>query len=230
MDIDDDMALGGSVVNKRSLEKEKKRIEEYKAKLSTKKPIDRANFSTGLDILNDQKEAYMNPEGKEQGYTPYLELLNRGYESMAASNPKGRSRQRCRILPPIVSPSGSRRTLYANVRETALQLKREFDHLKDFLYVELATNGSIDGDKRLLLKGRFRANQIQAVLTSYARQYVICSNCGSPNTTLNRDNANRLYFLKCNNCQSRRSVATVRKGFRATMRGQRRALRNAAAQ
>jgi len=146
------------------------------------------------------------------------------------SNPNMLSRKKCRILPPIVSPSGSRRTLYANMRETAALLTREFEHLKDFLYVELATTGSVDGDGRLLLKGRFRVPQIQSVLTSYARQYVICANCGSPNTKLNRDPANRLWFLKCSNCQSQRAVTTVRTGFRATMRGQRRAARNASAQ
>lgn len=227
---DDMMMLGGSVQSKKQLAKEQKRIEDYKAKLAEKKPVDRTNFTTGEMLLNTQKEAYRDPEGKEQGHTPYFELLNRGYEKMNNNNPNMRSRKKCRILPPIVTPSGSKRTLYANVQETAAQLHRDFEHLKDFIYVELATTGSVDGDGRLLLRGRFRVPQIQSVLTSYARQYVICANCGSPNTKLNRDPANRLWFLKCSNCQSQRAVTTVRTGFRATMRGQRRAARNAATQ
>jgi len=140
------------------------------------------------------------------------------------------SRKKSRILPPNVSFSGRKKTLYANMKETCELLKRDFEHLKEFLYTELGTTGSIDKHKRLIVKGRFRANQIQNVLRKYATQFVICVNCKSSDTELTKESSTRLYFLDCNSCHSRRSVNTIKSGYKAIMRGERRVARIALTQ
>lgn len=231
MDDDDDgMGMGGIVIDKKRDRENKKRLEDFQIKLGNKETIQRDTNIDGKTLYEKQVELFKDPNGDQCGRTPYMLLLDRGYDLMSKNNPNMQSRKKCRILPPIVTPSGSRRTLYSNMQETVTLLKREFDHLKEYLYAELGTNGAVDGNGRLLLKGRFRPNQIQSVLQKYAKSYVLCENCQSPSTALTRDNATRIYFLKCLNCNSRRAVAAIRSGFRATQRGDRRAQRNAAIQ
>jgi translation initiation factor 2 subunit 2 len=45
-------------------------------------------------------------------------------------------------------------------------------------------------------------------------EYVTCKTCKSPDTELSKGE-NRLHFVTCNTCGSRRSVAAVKAGFRA---------------
>ena len=50
-------------------------------------------------------------------------------------------------------------------------------------------------------------------LTIYTVEYVTCKTCRSGDTELNKGE-NRLYFVTCNSCGSRRSVAAIKTGFR----------------
>jgi len=45
-------------------------------------------------------------------------------------------------------------------------------------------------------------------------EYVTCKTCRSPDTELNKGE-NRLSFITCNSCGSRRSVTTIKTGFTA---------------
>lgn len=65
----------------------------------------------------------------------------------------------------------------------------------------------------------------QSLLRKYIGEYVACTTCKSPNTTLSRDSVSRLYFVHCQSCGSSRSVAPIRTGFHAQTRADRRALR-----
>lgn len=72
---------------------------------------------------------------------------------------------------------------------------------------------SIDGNNQLIIKGRFQQKQIENVLRRYIKEYVTCHTCRSPNTLLQKDF--RLFFLQCEACGSRCSVASIRAGFQA---------------
>lgn len=52
-------------------------------------------------------------------------------------------------------------------------------------------------------------------------EYVTCKTCRSPDTELNKGE-NRLYFVTCNSCGSRRSVAAIKTGFRGQVGRRRR--------
>jgi translation initiation factor 2 subunit 2 len=47
------------------------------------------------------------------------------------------------------------------------RMHRQPDHLIQYLFAELGTQGSIDGAQRLLIKGRFQQKQIEIVLKRY---------------------------------------------------------------
>lgn len=51
-------------------------------------------------------------------------------------------------------------------------------------------------------------------LIEFTVEYVTCKTCRSPDTELNKGE-NRLYFITCNNCASRRSVTAIKTGFSA---------------
>lgn len=93
-------------------------------------------------------------------------------------------------------------------------MHRQPKHLLDFLLAELGTSGSVDGNSQLIIKGRFQQKQIENVLRRYIKEYVTCHTCRSPDTILQKDT--RLFFLQCETCGSRCSVASIKSGFQAS--------------
>ena len=115
---------------------------------------------------------------------------------------------------------GSKKTAFANFSEICKLLHRLPKHLLQFLLAELGTSGSIDGNNQLIIKGRFQQKQIENVLRRYIKEYVTCHTCRSPDTILQKDA--RLYFLQCEQCNSRCSVAPIKSGFQAVANKQQR--------
>ena len=148
----------------------------------------------------------------------YPDLLSRFFDILKKNNPElagDRSGPKFRIPPPIVQREGSKKTLFANVQEIATVLQRSPEHLIQYLFAELGTTGSIDGEKRLILKGKFQPKQMESVLRRYIIEYVTCKTCKSMNIELKRESANRLHFLSCKACGSTRSVSSIKTGFQA---------------
>lgn len=50
-------------------------------------------------------------------------------------------------------------------------------------------------------------------LNIYTVEYVTCKTCKSPDTLLSKEN--RIFFMSCESCGSRRSVNTIKTGFQA---------------
>jgi translation initiation factor 2 subunit 2 len=72
-----------------------------------------------------------------------------------------------RIPPPQCLREGNRRTIFANIADICKRMKRSDDHVMQFLFAELGTSGSVDGSRRLVIKGRFQQKQIENVLRRY---------------------------------------------------------------
>mmetsp|Transcript_28728 Transcript_28728/g.33018 ORF Transcript_28728/g.33018 Transcript_28728/m.33018 type:complete len:110 (-) Transcript_28728:318-647(-) len=108
-------------------------------------------------------------------------------------------------------------------------MQRSPEHVFQFFMAELGTEGSIDGNQRLVIKGKYVPKYIESLLRKYIVEYVTCKMCRSPNTELVKDASTRLYFCHCKDCGSSRSVAQIRTGYHATSRADRRAARNAKA-
>ncbi|KAL1873797.1 hypothetical protein VTK73DRAFT_760 [Phialemonium thermophilum] len=119
-----------------------------------------------------------------------------------------------KIPPPQCLREGNKKTIFANIAEICKRMKRTEEHVTAYLFAELGTTGSVDGSRRLVIKGRFQQKQIENVLRKYIIEYVTCRTCRSPDTELVRGE-NRLYFVTCNSCGSRRSVQAIKTGFSA---------------
>lgn len=55
----------------------------------------------------------------------------------------------------VLSLVGTKKTLWANFPEICSMMRRSPDHVFQFMLAELGTEGSIDGNKRLVIKGKF---------------------------------------------------------------------------
>ncbi|KAL9032645.1 MAG: hypothetical protein Q9180_006384 [Flavoplaca navasiana] len=141
--------------------------------------------------------------------TRFFSLLNSHHPDILSSGSKS-----YKIPPPQCLREGNKKTIFANIADICARIKRTDEHVTQFLFSELGTSGSVDGSRRLVIRGRFQQKQIENVLRRYIVEYVTCKTCRSPDTELSKGE-NRLYFVSCNSCQSRRSVTAIKVGFTA---------------
>merc|ERR1711967_24343 len=159
---------------------------------------------TGIWAHDEQK-----PINYESLLSRFFALLHDSHPDLASSGGKS-----YKIPPPQCLREGNKKTIFANIAEICKRMKRTDEHVTQFLFAELGTSGSVDGSRRLVIKGRFQQKQIENVLRRYIVEYVTCKTCRSPDTELNKGE-NRLYFVTCNSCGSRRSVTAIKTGFSA---------------
>ncbi|EHA48616.1 eukaryotic translation initiation factor 2 beta subunit [Pyricularia oryzae 70-15] len=206
-------------------------------KKKKKKPIDDDEFAKKLKAmeLNDKEaeEGDAEPEEPEveegdmdEGTgiwahdatesIPYKMLLGRFYKLLEEKNPDHATSgtRSYKIPPPQCAREGNKKTIFINLADICKRMKRTEEHVTQYLFAELGTSGSTDGSRRLVIKGRFQQKQLENVLRKYIIEYVTCKTCRSPNTELNKGE-NRLYFITCNSCGSRRSVTAIKTGFSA---------------
>ena len=100
-----------------------------------------------------------------------------------------------------------KKTVVINLRQIAKQLNRKIEHLLKYLLRELATPGKIFGD-RVILGSKFSAGLINKKIKKYLSEYVICPDCGKPDTELNEIES--VSYLKCLACGSKRPVKSFK--------------------
>uniref|UniRef100_A0A5S6QMN6 Eukaryotic translation initiation factor 2 subunit 2 n=1 Tax=Trichuris muris TaxID=70415 RepID=A0A5S6QMN6_TRIMR len=196
------------------------------SKLKKKKKKPQLNLET-VDVADGAAGSAAAADGVAESCAlySYEQLLQRVYAIMHEKNPDLVTGEKKKFVmkPPEVLRVGSKKTAFANFAEICRLLKRTPKHVLAFLLAELGTSGSIDGNDQLIMKGRFQQKHFESVLRKYIREYVTCHTCKSADTVLDKDT--RLFFLQCQTCGSRCSVATIKSGFQAvtTRRAQTRA-------
>ncbi|KAK7847316.1 eukaryotic translation initiation factor 2 subunit beta [Quercus suber] len=142
----------------------------------------------------------------------YEELLSRMFNILRKNNPElAGDRRRTVIRPPQVLREGTKKTVFVNFMDLCKTMHRQPEHVMTFLLAEMGTSGSLDGQQRLVVKGRFAPKNFEGILRRYINEYVMCNCCKSPDTILTKEN--RLFFLRCEQCGSGRSVALIKAGF-----------------
>lgn len=153
----------------------------------------------------------------------YVDLLERFYSQLSESQETITDSTSIKVTLPVIAVSrvGSKKTAWTNMSEICRVIHRQTDHIKSFFATELATETSIDGNNNLIIKGRYTHKQFESIIKQYICIYVSCSVCKSLDTELNRDPVTRLFFVKCSVCGSQRSVPTIKQGFQAITRSDR---------
>ena len=128
--------------------------------------------AAGLDSVPGESNGVVD-SGKDawvvEGRDPtYAELLGRFFNLLHAHNPElAGEKKRYTMVPPQVAREGTKKTMFANLMDICRRMHRQPEHVLQFLYSELGTQGSIDGSQRLIMKGRYTQKQIENVLRKY---------------------------------------------------------------
>lgn len=133
----------------------------------------------------------------------FFTLLHADHPELADGSKMGNKR-----IPALVLFKESKKTIFASCPKLCEYLKRSDDHVAQYLFAELGTTGNFDGTRRLIIKGKFQQMQLETVIKRYMGEYVHCQTCKTLDTDLKKGE-NRLVFLTCNKCESRRSVRYV---------------------
>lgn len=100
-------------------------------------------------------------------------------------------------------------TVLRNFRQFVNAIHRKEESLISHMQRELGTAGTIDGP-RALFKGRLSVKKIRASIDSFISTYVLCAECGKPDTHFMREG--RIQTLKCDACGAHRTVRKSSKG------------------
>jgi translation initiation factor 2 subunit 2 len=130
----------------------------------------------------------------------YEKLLQRGLKKVPEKL-KEKSRF---VIPKVDATKSGARTNINNIQEVADGLRRDVKHLVKFLLKELATKGEMEG-KKLVVLGNFHPDAINRKIELYVKNYVICEECGKPDTKLVKEKG--FVFLVCEACGARHPVS-----------------------
>lgn len=134
----------------------------------------------------------------------YDALLQRAKAAMPQPITSGERFQ----IPDAELISEGKTTVLRNFIEITTAINRDPDQVLQYLLRELGTAGSLE-ERRVLFKGKVTAPQVADRVKSYIDTYVICSECGRPDTRLVKEG--RVAILECDACGARRPVKMVKK-------------------
>ncbi len=123
----------------------------------------------------------------------YEEMLERAYKSMPEKTLK---RERFE-MPKAQSFIQGNRTIVTNFSKILDTINRDEKHALKYITKQLATAASIDSG-RLVLKGVFTPEQIQNIIADYIKTFVLCPECGRPDTKVIEQKG--IKMLKCTAC------------------------------
>ena len=98
------------------------------------------------------------------------------------------------------------KTIIRNFGQVMKDLRREPQHVMKYFTKDLATPVTMEGN-RLILNSKFTRQQLSKSLENYAKQYVLCSECGKPDTHFETQQGIRV--LRCQACGAVKAVKKV---------------------
>ena len=130
----------------------------------------------------------------------YAGLLKRARERLPESV---HEKERFEI-PKVRGHLEGNKTVISNFSQIASTLRRPADHILKFILRELATPGEIKKSGLLVLGSKVAASRINEKIRQYAYTFVLCPDCGKPDTEIKREGD--FSFLKCSACGAKHPV------------------------
>ncbi len=123
----------------------------------------------------------------------YDKMLSRLYMSLPE---KTISKERFE-LPVLDSSVQGKKTIVRNFSQSLKIVKREEKQFYKYLTKETATAATIE-DGKLIMVGKFYADQLNKLFSNYLNEYVLCHECKKPDTEIIERNG--IKVLKCTAC------------------------------
>lgn len=134
----------------------------------------------------------------------YEQLLQRAKKALPDALSSG---ERFQVPAPDIAFEG-KTSILRNFEDIVQAIRRDPDMVLTYLLRELGTAGSVEG-RRVVFKSKVTAPQVEDRIKSYVEAYVLCQECGRPDTRLVKED--RVAMLECDACGARRPVKAVKK-------------------
>jgi translation initiation factor 2 subunit 2 len=132
----------------------------------------------------------------------YEEMLKEAYE--AVKQVSGSS-DRFEV-PKVTGAVSGKNTIITNIRQIADYVRRPVEGIAKFLLKEMATPGKIESD-RLILNSKVNSAKVNDKLTQYTKEFVLCKECGKPDTEIISEKGIR--YKHCLACGAKSPVRTI---------------------
>lgn len=109
-------------------------------------------------------------------------------------------------IPKVTGHIEGNKTIVSNFIQITGVLQRPINHFLKYLLRELATPGIMRG-ALLVLGAKVPAYRINEKIRKYATEFVLCSECGKPDTKIIKEGP--LSYLKCMACGAKKNIKTI---------------------
>ena len=107
-------------------------------------------------------------------------------------------------VPKVLGHIQGNRTIISNFLQITSTLRRDVNHLLKYVLKELASPGEIKKSGALILGTKIPASRINEKIRQYANEFVLCFDCGKPDTTIIKEDG--LNYMKCTACGAKNIV------------------------
>jgi translation initiation factor 2 subunit 2 len=108
-------------------------------------------------------------------------------------------------VPKVLGHIEGSKTVISNFGQIADTLGRPPQHLLKYIQKELATPGEMRKNAVIFLT-KLAASRLNEKIQQYTDEFVICKECGKPDTKLTKDGS--VYFIRCQACGARHSITS----------------------
>ncbi len=130
----------------------------------------------------------------------YEEMLKKGRDKLPESV---HTAERFEI-PKVRGHLQGTRTIISNFSEIASTLGRAPQHLLKFILKELATPGEVKRSGTAIIGSKTPASRLNDKISLYAKQFVLCPECGKPDTKISKEK--NISFMKCMACGAKSPI------------------------
>ncbi len=106
-------------------------------------------------------------------------------------------------VPKIKGHLQGNKTIVSNFAQIASTLQRKIEVLVKYIEKQMATKGIIQ-DNFVVFNTKLSAKKMNIRIEQFVDQFVICKECGKPDTKLSKDTG--IYFIRCQACGAKYSV------------------------
>ena len=106
-------------------------------------------------------------------------------------------------IPKIEGHLEGTKTVLTNIPTIVSYLRRDQNHFVKYLLKELATSGTMKNNL-LILQRKINSGIINDKITDYVNEFVVCKQCGKPDTELLKDKD--FLFMHCLACGAKHSI------------------------
>jgi translation initiation factor 2 subunit 2 len=109
-------------------------------------------------------------------------------------------------IPKVEGHIEGTKTIVTNFKQICSYVRRDCEHMLKFLLKELATPGSMKGD-RLVLTRKISSSMINDKINLYVSAYVICKECKKPDTEIMKEGD--FNFIHCLACGAKKPISKI---------------------